>query len=494
MRKLMSSGGGAVTASGSPAGQRATSSRYATAVAAVLALALLPVGANTDVDRHLSAGTFTTPERGPLAYATTVGGLPPGQLALVAAGRRMFNETWVLPKEVIGVWGVGPTFNENNCLSCHPANGRAAMPPHGAEVAGGALLRLSVPGVTAQGAPMPHPSYGDQFQNRGVKDLVPAEGRALLHYEEVRRVLPDGEVVTLRRPSVIFAELNFGELGPQTLWSLRVAPALTGLGLLEAVPESALLALRAGQAASGMEGTPNRVWDIEARATVLGRFGWKANQPSLRQQTAAALHGDIGATSELFPAENCLPAQAQCYTGPTATGCNGGHSGCNDANFWEVLPSRLRNTTLYVQALAVPARRNVDSEEFRRGEILFAQARCDVCHVAQLKTGDKTPIASAAGQVIRPYTDLLLHDMGDELADHRPDYLATGRQWRTAPLWALGLQQVVNGHTELLHDGRARGFAEAILWHGGQAAPAREAFMSLSRADRDTLIRFLESI
>lgn len=462
--------------------------------AGALGLFLLSAGANTDADRHLSAGRFTTSESGPQAYAVTVAALAPDQVRAVSAGRRMFHDVWVLPTEVIGVWGVGPTFNESSCATCHPANGRARAPGEGEEVAGGALLRLSVPGTTAQGAPQPHPSYGDQFQNRGVKDVVPREGRAMLRYEHSQRVLADGEVINLRRPAVTFAELNYGELGADTQLSLRVPPALAGLGLLEAVPEEALLALRSGQATQGMEGTPNRVWDVAASRPVLGRFGWKANQPNLRQQTAAALHGDIGATSELFPAENCPAAQAQCFKGPTATGCNGGHNGCQDANFWEVLPSRLRNTTLYLQALAVPARRNVDDPVFRRGEVLFAEARCGVCHAPALKTGNRAVIASAADQLIRPYTDLMLHDMGEDLADGRPDYLAGGRQWRTAPLWGLGLQRVVNGHMELLHDGRARGFAEAILWHGGQALPSREAFGRMSKTDRDALVRFLESI
>lgn len=459
-----------------------------------LCLFLLPAAANPDAEHRLSAGRFTTPETGPLAYSIAVTELAADQVRAVSAGRRMFNDIWVLPTEVTGVWGVGPTFNENSCAACHPANGRARAPQDGGEVAGGALLRLSVPGVTAQGAPLPHPHYGDQFQNRGVKDRVPREGRATVRYEPVRRTLADGEVVTLRRPVVSFVELGFGELGSDTMTSLRVPPALAGLGLLEAVSEEALLDLRPAQAAQGMEGTPNRVWDIETGKAVLGRFGWKANQPNLRQQIAAALHGDIGATSELFPAENCPAVQKECFKGPTATGCNGGHSGCQDANYWEVLPSRLRNTTLYLQALAVPARRNAADAVVMRGEALFREARCDVCHAPSLRTGDKAAIAAAAGQSIHPYSDLMLHDMGEDLADHRPDYLASGQQWRTPPLWALGLQQVVNGHLELLHDGRARGFAEAILWHGGQAQPARDAFMRMPRADRDALVRFLESI
>lgn len=355
------------------------------------------------------------------------------------------------------------------------------------------LVRLSIPGTTKEGGPNPHPVYGDQLQNRGMLDRVPAEGRAIFNYSTREVSLADGEKVNLRAPKVEFQDLQFGELGKDTMISPRVAPAVVGLGLLEGVPEATILDIAKEQEKLGVPGRPNYVWDYEAEQTVLGRFGWKANQPSLRQQTAGAFLGDIGATTSLFPEENCPAVQKQCREVPSASKC-GGQGGCTGNYRPEVVPSRLTNITLYLQALAVPARRNVNDAEVRRGEDLFASAKCSVCHRPQLRTGAKTAIPAAADLVIHPYTDLLLHDMGENLADGRPDYKANGREWRTPPLWGIGLLRIVNGHSDLLHDGRARNVTEAILWHGGQAGSSREVFRTMPKADREALVRFVESL
>jgi CxxC motif-containing protein (DUF1111 family) len=291
-----------------------------------------------------------------------------------------------------------------------------------------------------------------------------------------------------------FRALQFGELGPSVLTSPRIAPAMVGVGLLEAVPEETILALAKKQPKLGVNGRPNYVWDMENEQIVLGRFGWKANQPSLRQQTAAAFHGDIGATTFLFPEENCPAVQTACLELPSASKC-GGQGGCTGNQYRpEVVPSRLTNITLYLQALAVPARRNADDPEVRRGEQLFEQANCSACHVPELKTGPKPALRVAANQVIRPYTDLLLHDMGEDLADGRPDFKAGPRDWRTPPLWSIGLLKTVNGHSDLLHDGRARNVTEAILWHGGEAEKSREAFRNMPKADREALVKFVEAL
>jgi CxxC motif-containing protein (DUF1111 family) len=436
--------------------------------------------------------SFTTRETGTQAYSVTVAAVPENLRQSISSGRRMFQEPWVLPTQYTGVWGIGPTFNENSCSACHENNGRARAPGPGGEIAAGLILRLSVP--ASDGSAQAHPHYGDQFQNRGVKGQVPAEGRAVMRYESIDIKFADGETISLRKPVVEFAELAFGPLAKDTMVSARVAPSLAGLGLLEAVPVETLLQIAKRQPAQGLNGKPNYVWDVEAKQMVLGRFGWKANQPSLRQQTAAAFHGDIGATSSLYPAENCPDIQIECLKGPSATGCSGGRGKCEGEIFWEVLPSRLRNVTLYLQALAAPAQRNADDATVRLGEQLFAEAQCGGCHLPEIKTGAVTAIPAAANQTIRPYTDLLLHDMGEGLADGRPDFLADGRQWRTAPLWGLGLQKSVNGHTDFLHDGRARNLAEAIAWHGGEAQRSRDRFLSMTRNDREALLKFLESL
>jgi CxxC motif-containing protein (DUF1111 family) len=267
---------------------------------------------------------------------------------------------------------------------------------------------------------------------------------------------------------------------------------MIGLGLLEAVPEAAILQI-AAQQPDELRGRPNYVWDYENEQKTLGRFGWKANQPSLRQQTAAAFLGDIGATSSIFTEENCPTAQKECASVPSASKC-GGQGGCTGNYRPEVIPSRLSNITLYLQTLAVPARRNVGDADVKRGEALFAQAQCNACHVPDLKTADKPEIRAAGNIIFHAYTDLLLHELGDELADGRPDFLATGNEWRTAPLWGIGLLQTVSGHTNLLHDGRARNVTEAILWHGGQAKKAREVFKAMSKDERAALVKFVESL
>jgi CxxC motif-containing protein (DUF1111 family) len=441
----------------------------------------------------LSAGPFTTGETGEQAFSTPYAGLNQEQAREFAEGHAQFNEAWVLAP-AHGVWGLGPTFNEDRCAHCHANNGRAAAPDEGQEIERGMLVRLSIPGKAKQGGPLPHPAYGDQLQNRGIEGRVPPEGLAIIHWREKKVAFADGEIRSLRSPTLELSNLQFGELGPDTMLSVRIAQQVVGLGLLEAVPESTILDIARSQQNTAVAGHPNYVWDIENERRVMGRFGWKANQPSLRQQAAAAFNADIGATSFLFTEKNCPPIQQQCLELPSASKC-GGQGGCTGNTFRpEVLPSRLANITFYLQTLAVPARRSLSDPQVRRGEALFAELRCASCHLPELRTGAKAFIAAAANLTIHPYTDLLLHDMGEELADGRPDFEASGREWRTAPLWGIGLIRAVNGKVSLLHDGRARDVSEAVLWHGGQAEASRESFRALSAAEREALVKFVESL
>jgi len=465
------------------------------ALVAACAAAPLAIGSADTLDSAaLSAGSFTTPAADSNAFSIPVAMLDREQVEAFAKGKEQFNEAWVVAPQGGGVWGLGPTFNEDRCAHCHANNGRAKAPDNGHEAELGMLVRLSIPGETQQGGPNPHPAYGDQLQNRGIPGRVPAEGRAIFNYATREISFADGERVNLRVASIEFKDLQFGELGPDTMISPRIAPAVVGMGLLEAVPEETILALAKEEEKLGVGGKPNYVWDYEADRTVLGRFGWKANQPSLRQQTAAAFLGDIGATTYMFPEENCPAVQRQCLEVPSASKC-GGQGGCTGNAFRpEVIPSRLNNITLYLQALAVPARRNVNDPDVRRGELLFGQAQCNACHTPELKTGSKTAMPAAANLVIHPYTDLLLHDMGEGLADSRPDFKANGREWRTPPLWGIGLLRAVSGQSDLLHDGRARDVTEAILWHGGQAEKSREAFRTMPKPDREALLKFVDSL
>ncbi len=446
----------------------------------------------------LTAGPWTSAEHGAAAYSLPIPMLNSKQAKRFAAGKEQFNEAWVVAPDPSGVWGLGPTFNEDRCAHCHAANGRSAAVTEGHDAVRGPLVRLSLAGSDEYGAPLPHPVYGDQLQNRGIEGRVPPEGRIIVNYREREVRFADGEVIRLRDPQLEFRDLQFGEIDATTLTSLRVAPQLVGLGLLEGVPEKTILGYAEQQLAQGISGKPNYVWDVENERRQLGRFGWKANQPSVRQQVAAAFMGDIGATSYLFQSENCPAAQTACLDTPSAASC-GGQGGCGGNTFRpEVNPSRLSNITLYLRTLSVPARRNPLDPVVRRGEQLFASAQCSTCHVPESRIGSEAEIpqeiAAAANATIRPYTDLLLHDMGDDLADGRPDFEASGREWRTPPLWSIGLLPVVNGHSDLLHDGRARNVSEAILWHGGEAEPAREAFRTMPAADRAALVEFVESL
>ncbi|UCH50223.1 MAG: thiol oxidoreductase [Betaproteobacteria bacterium] len=440
---------------------------------------------------------WTSAQHDETAYSMPIADLSKKQGKRFVAGQEAFNEAWVVAPEP-GVWGLGPTFNEDRCSHCHEANGRSPAVDDGGEAIRGPLVRLSIAGKDEFGAPSPHPAYGDQFQNRGIEGRVPPEGKVIVNYMPREVKLADGEIVTLREPNIEFAELQFGDMGKSTMTSLRVAPQLVGLGLLEAVPDETLLAIAERQLEQGVSGRPNYVWDIENERRAMGRFGWKANQPSVRQQTAAAFMGDIGATTYLFQQENCPAVQTQCLDTPSAASC-GGQGGCTGNAFRpEVNPSRLTNLSLYLRTLAVPARRNASDPAVRHGEELFERAQCSTCHIPELQTAaaDRLPhdIKAAADVTIRPYTDMLLHDMGPDLADGRPDFEASGSEWRTPPLWGIGLLPTVNGHSDLLHDGRARNVTEAILWHGGEAKAARERFRQMSAEDRMALVKFVESL
>ncbi len=460
--------------------------------------ALLTGAAQTLSPDALTAGPWTSTELGSSAYTIPIDTLTAKQGKRFVEGKEQFNEAWVVAPDPSGVWGLGPTFNEDRCAHCHEANGRSASIADGGDLVRGPLVRLSISGQTEFGGPLPHPAYGDQFQNRGIEGRVPPEGKVLVAYASHKVQLGDGEVLTLRVPQLRFVDLQFGEIGEDTMTSLRVAPQLVGLGLLEAVPEETLLAIAASQGAQGVSGRPNYVWDIENERRIMGRFGWKANQPSVRQQVAAAFIGDIGATTYMFDGENCPSVQKQCLDTPSAASC-GGQGGCAGNAFRpEVNPSRLTNISLYIRALAVPARRNAGNPTVEKGEKLFTDAQCSACHVPELKTAAEAnlphDIKSAANVTIHPYTDLLLHDMGPDLADGRPDFEATGSEWRTPPLWGIGLLTTVNGHSDLLHDGRARNVTEAILWHGGEALAARERFRTMSADDRAAMVAFVESL
>jgi CxxC motif-containing protein (DUF1111 family) len=390
--------------------------------------------------------------------------------AVLAEGEALFHARWVVAPSAFGRWGRGPVSNGESCTDCHAGAGRGGVPPSADEPVRTALVRLSLPGTPAGGAPSPHPTYGEQLQHRGVLGRVPGEGEAQVVWRATSVVLDDGERVVLRAPHLRFAQLALGPIAREVLTSLRVAPSLHGVGLLEGVPESVLEAAAEQQAAYGLAGRVNPVGQAGTGARAAGRFGLKANQPSLLQQVAAALHQDLGITTPLFPDENCTQAQAQCRAFPKPA-----HP--------ELGAAQLAALVAFVRQLPAPAPHATDDPEAERGAASFERSGCARCHAPALRSGH---------DVIYPYTDLLVHDLGDGLADGRPDFGAGPRDWRTAPLWGVGA--AVRAGAQLLHDGRARTLEEAILWHGGEAAFAQAAYRAMPRSERDALIAFLRTL
>jgi CxxC motif-containing protein (DUF1111 family) len=397
-------------------------------------------------------------------------------------GNRLFNTNWVAaPGSVKSFDGLGPLFNRVSCSGCHTRDGRGRPPLAPGETMESMLLRLSVPDAAAQNGASPHPVYGDQLSERAIGGIAP-EGRTRIGRKRVTGEYGDGEPFELEAPEYSIDEPGYGPLGDGLMISPRVAPQVIGLGLLEAVPEAGILEVADPDDVDndGISGRPNRVFDPSVGETRIGRFGWKANQAGLMAQNAGAALGDIGLTMPYATDENCSPAQTACLASPRGDGID------LSADF-------LARLTDYTRLLAVPARRGANEPAVQAGEELFGAIGCAQCHRERMRAGDAA-LPELAGQTFFPFTDLLLHDMGEALADNRPDGLATGSEWRTPPLWGLGLVPQVNGHDRLLHDGRARGFAEAILWHGGEAERARERFRNLEKREREALIAFLGSL
>lgn len=436
----------------------------------------------TDAELELSGGDGTVHNSGANAFAQSLPGLTKDERRAFVVGNNFFNDNWVTaPASTTGRDGLGPLFNAQSCSSCHFKDGRGSPPTAEKPNSLGLLLRLSIPGTDEHGGPLPDPVYGGQLQDDAII-RVPVEGTISITETELTGTYGDGTPYTLLKPNYSITNLGYGPLRDDLMISPRVAPPIFGSGLLEAVPAEQILALADEEDTDGdgISGRPNMVWSPTADDTVLGRFGWKANVATVEEQTAGAFLGDIGITSSLHPSQDCTPAQVACLEAPT-----GGDPELDD--------QKLERVTFYTRTLAVPARRDVGEATTDRGAELFEQLQCSSCHTTELSTGTSNP-TPLADQTIRPYTDLLLHDMGPELADGRPDYLATGTEWRTAPLWGIGLTKAVNRHTRFLHDGRARDLTEAVLWHGGEAADSQAAFLDLPRDDRDALITFLESL
>ncbi|MFJ2284053.1 di-heme oxidoredictase family protein [Pseudomonas sp. NPDC087803] len=440
-----------------------------------------------------SGGAATVRKTDQNAFSLPSANLPPSRRVDFSVGNSFFRSPWVIaPSTTTARDGLGPLFNTNACQNCHIKDGRGHPPAPDAANAVSMLVRLSIPDspayakVIEQVGVVPEPVYGGQFQDMAVPGVTP-EGKVRVEYTPVPIRFKDGSEVELRKPVLQFTQLGYGPMHPDTRFSARVAPPMIGLGLLEAIPEEAILANAAAQAKekNGINGRPNQVWDDALQKTVMGRFGWKAGQPNLNQQNVHAFSGDMGLTTRLRPFDDCTDAQTACKQAPNGNGPDGEP---------EVSDNILRLVLFYTRNLAVPARRGINDEQVLAGKNLFFQAGCQSCHTPKYTTAANAAEPELANQVIRPYSDLLLHDMGDGLADNRTEFQASGRDWRTPPLWGIGLTQAVSGHTQFLHDGRARNLLEAVLWHGGEAQQAQQQVLSFNAEQRAALLAFLNSL
>ncbi|OLS59397.1 di-heme oxidoreductase family protein [Pseudomonas putida] len=440
------------------------------------------------------AGGDTTVNRGDRgAYQMPSSNLTPARRLDFNVGNSFFRNPWVIaPSTTTARDGLGPLFNTNACQNCHIRDGRGHPPEPGDSNAVSMLVRLSIPNqpeyvkVIERLGIVPEPVYGGQLQDMAIPGVAP-EGKVRVDYEPQTVTFKDGTQVELRKPKLDITQLGYGPMHPDTRFSARIAPPMIGLGLLEAIPEEAILANADpdDRNGDGIRGRPNRVWDDAKGETVLGRFGWKAGQPNLNQQNVHALSGDMGLTTTLRPMDDCTPAQVDCLAAPNGNGTNGEQ---------EVSDNILRLILYYTRNLAVPARKDVDSPQVLAGKNLFYQAGCQGCHTPTFVTSANAAEPELANQTIWPYSDLLLHDMGPGLADQRSEFAASGQDWRTPPLWGIGKNQVVSGHTQFLHDGRARNLLEAVLWHGGEAEAARQRVLSFDAGQRDALLAFLNSL
>ncbi len=412
-------------------------------------------------------------------------------------GNGLFRKLWVsTPASTLASDGLGPLYNARSCQRCHLKDGRGHPPEGPNDNAISMFLRISIPGTVDDAmaqisdyiATRPDPSYGTQLQDKAVLGHA-AEYRLEITYEEEVITLADGQAVSLRHPTYTAADLGYGPLHPEAMLSPRVAPQMIGLGLLEAVSAADILAGADPDDANGdgISGRPNIVWSQVHGQPMLGRFGLKAGNPTILEQSAAAFVGDIGISNPIFTAGSgeCTDLQADCQAAQHGDG---------DDRVFEIDAEGLDLVTFYSRNLGVPARRNVGGAEVLRGKELFYQTGCTACHTPNFVTQRLKDRPEQSFQLIWPFTDMLLHDMGPALADHRPEARATGSEWRTPPLWGIGLTRQVSGHSYFLHDGRARSLLEAVLWHGGEAAGQRDAVIQLSTADRDALIAYLESL
>lgn len=391
----------------------------------------------------------------------------------LAIGRALFERAWVsAPASTKSTDGLGPFYNARSCAACHSATRRPVADASGRAVPSAIIVKFA-------GAAAPDPTYGAQLQTATVHGL-PAEGRVQISYQEIPVALADGRVIRLQKPSYRVVDLGYGPLVPATVLSPRVPPSLAGIGLLERIDADTILATADAEKAAGVSGQPSRPAECAGQADCIGRFGWKASTATIDDQNVLAFSLDIGMSTLRRPAPwgDCTPRESACIKAP--------HGANPAAGETEIAPQLLALIDDFVRAEPAPTRHQVDAAATAAGAALFADIGCAACH----RPSYKIAAADGGSQTIAPYSDLLLHDLGDGLRDAEGD----AGEWRTAPLWGLGAAERADGPKVYLHDGRARSLEEAILWHGGEATHAAAAAKELTNAEWDALLAFLRSL
>lgn len=509
MSVLLSACGGGGGSSSSPSSPTATPTIQTPTPAPEPAEALI---------EHLSGGDATVANTSANAFSSRSANLTDVDGILkFNLGNDFFENPWVAGNASTSSRdGLGGLFNNNACQDCHIRDGRGRAPNVSATEDGtdfsSLLIRAARTMISAeQGAQLdallipniPDSSVGGQLQHESVIG-VSKEASLRVSYANETVLFDDGSSVELRKPlwhlTSEYASQGY-DFDQDSIFSARVAPPMIGLGLLALISEVDLLLNEDvdDQNQDGISGKANIVWSIEEQATTIGRFGWKAGQPSLLEQSAGAFVNDMGLTSRLHLNESCLAHQADCLNTENGNGDSG-------ADYdYEVSDTVLEAVVFYSSHLGVPQRRDAYSDQVQQGKALFQQASCDSCHVASYTTEQSTDFPGLSEQIIFPYTDLLLHDMGEALADFTIDnqvadevakveFRANAHEWRTPPLWGLGLAKTVDPDTTFLHDGRARTILEAVLWHGGEAEDAKQRVLAMTVGERDALLAFLNDL
>ncbi|GAB2197669.1 di-heme oxidoreductase family protein [Sessilibacter sp. MAH4] len=418
------------------------------------------------------------------AFSLPSASMPLTERLNFSVGNSFFRNPWVTaPSSTTARDGLGPYFNTNACQNCHIKDGRGHLPASDDDNHVSLLVRLSIgPSSDPKHSVLTHPILGEQLQDMAIPGLEP-EAKLSFKYQYQTQTLSGDEKVELRKPIAVIENTIYDAPLDNLQTSVRIAPAMIGLGYLAALSNEQILANADPDDLDkdGISGKANTVWNLATQSQDLGRFGWKAGQPNLKQQNASAFSGDMGLTSSIVAHDDCTQFQTDC-----TSAINGGSP--------EVSDKILDRVTFYTANLAVPLRRINDEATITAGAEIFQTIGCADCHKVSWQTPEVPDMPWLSNQTIYPFTDLLLHDMGEGLADHRSEFNASGTEWRTAPLWGIGLTSTVNSEFGFLHDGRARNLTEAIVWHGGEAQTSQQAFVNLPANERKQLLAFLNSL